>query len=233
MSPASQTWVRAVLFGCAVILALQALWLIAPEISRVGRSAPAQTVAAAELPVRRDAAAQRAAWLGFVRGDLWSELVLNYSALVFNPAPEGAQSPTGEALQHARSDAERALRHSPHNSRVWLLLAALELRTHPAGNENRAAAAVKMAYYTGPGELELVPLRLGVALQPELLGDDEIQQLARQEIQTIVSRKPDLKSAVLAAYQRAGAPARKFIEDVASGQDPNFLRAVPSEAWFR
>src|SRR5262245_32215188 len=127
MSAATQTRVRAAFFGCAVILALQALWLTVPEISRVKPLAPSRQAAGADFSAAREAAARRAAQWGFVRGDLWSEIALSYGDLVSTPEPMDAQSPAGEALQRARGIAERALKQSPHDSRVWLFLAALEL----------------------------------------------------------------------------------------------------------
>jgi hypothetical protein len=90
-----------------------------------------------------------------------------------------------------------------------------------------------MAYYTGPNEVELVPVRLTVAVQPGVLADDEIQHLVRQEIQTILSHKPELRPAIVAAYQQATPPARRLIEDAAAGQDQEFLRSARPETWTR
>src|SRR4051812_29662428 len=117
---ATQTCVRAAFFACAVILGAQALWLTVPEIFRVRVLAPSKQGISAEFSARRKVAAQRAARLGLVRGDLWSELALSYSDLVSDPDLKGAQPAASEALQEARRSAERALRYSPHNSRVWL-----------------------------------------------------------------------------------------------------------------
>jgi hypothetical protein len=140
-------------------------------------------------------------------------------------------------LQQAHAAAERALRLSPHEAKVWLLLAAVESRIRgldPAHQpEGRASAALKMAYYTGQNELELAPARLMVAAQPGVLADEELRQLVRDELRTILTRKTELKPAIVAAYREGSSAVKALIEEVVSTQDPYLLKWTRSEAGVR
>jgi len=91
-----------------------------------------------------------------------------------------------------------------------------------------------MAYYTGPNELDLAPLRLAVAVQPGILADEELQRMVSQDIRALLSGNPDLKRAIVAAYQQATPWAKKLIEDVvASSQDPELLASAKARTWVR
>jgi hypothetical protein len=90
-----------------------------------------------------------------------------------------------------------------------------------------------MAYYTGQNELELAPARLMVAAQPGVLADEELRQLVRDELRTILTRKTELKPAIVAAYREGSSAVKALIEEVVSTQDPYLLKWTRSEAGVR
>jgi len=232
MSPESQISFRLAVVACSLFLGVQAAWLILPEIYRPRQVSWSENPAGAEN-ARQRGAAKRAAALGIMRGDLWAALALTYRNIV---APNGMRQPaTGDELQEARSIARRALTMSPHDARVWLLLAGIEARTEEGTRRpnDRAAAALKMAYYTGQNDLELAPVRLMVAVRPGVLADREVQQLVRDELSAIISSRAEIKSAVVAAYRQATPQAKSLIEEVVSVQDPDLLKSARSDAGMR
>jgi hypothetical protein len=213
-----------------------AAWLILPELYRPPDLNWSQPSAAGE-PLLQRAAAKRAARLGIIRGDLWAQFALTYRR-VTGVSDGGPMQPASyPELQQAHAAAERALRLSPHEAKVWLLLAAVESRIRgldPAHQpEGRASAALKMAYYTGQNELELAPARLMVAAQPGVLADEELRQLVRDELRTILTRKTELKPAIVAAYREGSSAVKALIEEVVSTQDPYLLKWTRSEAGVR
>ena len=211
---------RIALIGCAALFGLQATWLIVPELSRP--TAAGDPFVPAESEDRR-AAAERAARFAVIRGDLWAELALTYSGLVWSDGRSISRRPTRQSVEEARAIAAHALRHSPHDARVWLLLAALNNLTEDT--DRHTAAALKMSYYTGPNEIKLTPLRLLVS---ENAGPH------RNELGSIISRKPELKPAIVAAYREATPAARRLIEEEAvSHRDEQLLAMIRSGAGTR
>jgi hypothetical protein len=211
MNAAMHAWFRTGIIGCTVLLALQSLWCVLPEIVRPPLPADSSANAADELVDKRIVAAGWAARFGALRGDLWADVALISSGLDWANGRRNLRPPTGRSLVKARMAAVFALRHSPHDARVWLALAALSNLT--MAFHHQVVPAVKMSYYTGPNEAKLIPLRLLVAVQPGVLVDDEeLQQLFRHELRTILGRRSELRSAIVAAYREAGPTARQLIE---------------------
>ena len=220
---------RIAIIGCAALFGLQATWLIVPEMSRPTAAGDPSVPAESE---DRRAAAERAARFAVIRGDLWAELALTYSGLVWSDGRSISRRPTRQSVEEARAIAAHALSHSPHDARVWLLLAALNNLTEDT--DRHTAAALKMSYYTGPNEIKLIPLRLLVAVRPGVLADEELQDLFRYELGSIISRKPELKPAIVAAYREATPAARRLIEEEAvSHRDEQLLAMIRSGAGAR
>jgi hypothetical protein len=130
------------------------------------------------------------------------------------------------SLELARAAAERALIFSPHDARSWLVLASIDARFDRASR--RAAAALKMSYYTGANDSELMPLRLLVSVRSEALDDTELQQLFQREIRTIIRYKSQLKSAIIAAYKDALPQGKRVIETTLEETDPALLKLLSS-----
>lgn len=220
--PAMHAWFRAAIIGCGVFLALLTLWLTIPEIARrvaVARSGDPRAVTST------GSGAEWAARLGVVRGDLWAEFALTYNELVWSNGNNAARAQTRDALEQARAVATNALTHSPHNTRLWLLLASLNSLIDQGAD--RAIAALRMSYYTGPNESEIIPRRLLVAVRPGVLADEELQQLFRTELRVIITRKRELKQAIVAAYREASQAAKELIEqEILAYRDQELLAAI-------
>jgi hypothetical protein len=127
------------------------------------------------------------------------------------------------ALGAAREVAERAAKLAPHDSRMWLLIAAIDARIDRI--EHRPEAPLKMSYYTGPNDVALMALRLRIATRSDAIADPDLQVLVSGEIRAILKNK-DLKPAIIMAYQDALAPGRRFIEEVLANLDPELLTVV-------
>ena len=75
------------------------------------------------------------------------------------------------------------------------------------GSVKNPAAALRMSYYTGANEVELIPLRLHLAVNSQALAEKDFQELVRHDIRTIVTRKPELKPAILTLFGMHCRPA--------------------------
>ena len=91
------------------------------------------------------------------------------------------------AFEQTRALTEKAIAYAPHDSRLWLLLAANYFRFDWL-NE-KASASLRMSYYTGSNTISVVPERLLLAIQSRALQDDDFQELVRHDIQIAVARK--------------------------------------------
>jgi hypothetical protein len=213
----SQDRFRQLMLGFALLLGLQGLWIVIPESFSSGAAQlPGDETAATQMTLRRPKA-RWAASLGIVRGDLWADVALTYSELIWSTNPDVNQ-------QRARSVIERALTYSPHRSDLWLLFALLSYRFD--WNQSQLSSALKMSYYTGANEPDLVSLRIFAAVSSPSLDDIELQEMLRHDIRIIITRRPDLKPTIIAAYKSASMANKKFIEMVISEVDPQFLAAI-------
>jgi hypothetical protein len=213
---------RKVLIAFAVTLAIAGTWTLISELARAPRIGfPIDQNYQAAADQRWKAAL--AARVGMVRGDLWAELFFSFanSILIRGDPNFGAIETLNEGLPAGR----RALMYAPFRSDVWLLLAEMakdyELQTP---NE---ATALTMSYYTAPYNPALTPLRLSVATRANAVRDPTLKQLVEQDLQMILTSKPHLRPAVLAAYATASAEGKRLIESAVEQMDPSFL------AWLK
>jgi hypothetical protein len=167
------------------------------------------------------ASAASAASLGIIRGDLWADSALTYLNLFWGNGKDPDEQ-SDALVNEGYKAAERALTFAPHESSAWLVLAGIELRPGWI-NQGPAAAALRMSYYTGGNQAELIPLRLHLAIHSDALKDADFQDLVRHDIQLIVSRRADLKDAIVTAYAEATPSAQQFIEDTLKNLDPELL----------
>jgi len=205
-------WFRASVFILAIVLVVQSAWLLGAEFFHSTLPYFQQYRAEGKQAAADRSTAVLAASIGWLRGELWADAAI---ALASGPASN---------IAGARTFAERAARLSPHDSRVWLLLAALDSRLrqpiHKISNE------LKMSYYTGPNELALTPLRLRIATGSTVISDADLKSLVAQEIRTIILQHQDKKSSILAAYRGASPEGKKFIEATVGDLDKNLLAAL-------
>jgi hypothetical protein len=198
----------------AALLGLQSVWLLLADLSRpeLDRLPTDAQSAAAAAAGRNDAT--WAAWIGGIRGDLWAEAAFTFSDLLWaEPTPDRT-----ELAGAARLRLVNTLRYAPHQSGAWLLMAGLSARFQWA--DARPAEALKMSYYTAPSDLNLLPLRLLVAVRSGALGDADVQQLARRDLRLLVMRQQG--AVVREAYEQATPEGRSFIEQVVKDIDPTY-----------
>jgi hypothetical protein len=158
-----------------------------------------------------------------VRGDLWAQDALTYGE--FRGPGQATRKDDVRSAEEARAAAERALLFAPHDARIWLALANI-YSTFDRLNA-KASAAARMSFYTGPNEVQLIPARLQLALSSPAISEKDFQQLVAHDLRTIVSRKPDLKPAILDAYQYASPEGQQFVRDTLKDLDQNLLSSLP------
>jgi hypothetical protein len=224
LSPPTGLALRRVTLFFAALLGVQSLWLLLAELTRPGIDRLPTDVASAAVAAKQRGMAALAASFGIIRGDLWADSAFTYADLLWGDY--GSSAGLTEALEHARTSLQRALKDGPHQSSAWLLLAGLASR-HPSLNFD-AAQALKTSYYTGPSEQDLMVLRLRVAAQSDFLNDTEIREFVVRDLRLLLARHQ--KSAIDEAY-KAGSPVGKaFIKQALSQIDPSAIPEAPRAA---
>ena len=127
-----------------------------------------------------------------------------------------------ESLRRARISLDHSLHEAPHRSSAWLLLAGLASRF--ASLNLDASEPLKMSYYTGPSDQDLVPLRLSVAMQSGMFADVEMRYLVSRDIRLLLARKQNVTLAEI--YNAASLNGKSFIRDT----DPSIVDAIRSGA---
>lgn len=118
-----------------------------------------------------------------------------------------------------------SLHYSPMRSDLWLMLAAMskeyQLTTYDV------VALLKLSYYTAPNDLDLLPLRLSVALGTSAaIREPELRELIKRDVKIAVTNRPALKPAVAAAYRSASVDGRTFADSLLSELDPSYLQSM-------
>jgi hypothetical protein len=216
MNQPSHRVFRAVTMLFAVVLGAQCVWLLFAESARPGIYRLPTDAAAAGSARNKRINAGWAAMIGAIRGDLWAESAFTYGHLMWGEAGGGA------IVAQARSSLDHALADAPHQSGAWLLLAGLALRYRLPGIDTKEA--VKMSYYTGPSELDLMPLRLRIVAHSDAFSDVELRDSISREVRFLITHQQ--KSAVLAAYNAASSGGRQFIEQTIREIDPSAVESL-------
>lgn len=216
--PPSAVRPRGALVLLALVLVAQATWILSAEVYELGGH---RLIQGATTNDATHDGIRRAASFAAVRGDLWIKSAREQIARrEANPATK-----SGFDTAPVREDLERALRYAPHRSDAWLMLALLAERDKLAGYD--IGALLKMSYYTAPNDTALLPLRLGSALRAETKAlDPELQDMIRRDISLVVTRQPELRPALVAAYRSASPPQRSIAERLISEVDPDYLRSI-------
>lgn len=195
------TWFRYLLGGLALALAALALPMTAAEslFMAAGRGASPAT------------ALRIAAGLGWLRGDLWGA----YAAAEAQQA-EAAPTATEREFRPATT---RALAIAPYQPTLWLAVAKREQRAPTAAGAFNAA--LKMAYYTAPGDETAVAIRVAMALSPAAAPDEELDELARGDLRALIARG---RIAELSAiYRSVVVGGRPFIENAVRAMRPDLV----------
>jgi hypothetical protein len=202
----------------AILLGLQCIWLLLAEFYRPGVNLPTDAAAAATAAKQRNDAT-RAAAVGAVHGDPWAESAFTFADLLWGNAGDNPEP--SRVFQEALARLDHAIDDAPHQSGAWLLLAGLATR-HPMPNLD-PVEALKMSYYTGASEQELMPLRLRIALQSKAFDDPEMQRFVGQDLRLALARQQ--RSTVIEAYSAASPAGKSFTEHIVREIDPELLRA--------
>jgi hypothetical protein len=210
----------------AMLLGIQCIWLLLAEFSRPAIYRLPTDAADADAARNKRSSAGWAATFGAIRGELWAESAFTYADLMWSDAENGAN------LTRARSSLDRALTAAPHQSSIWLLLAGLASRYQLPRIDVKES--VRMSYYTGPSELELMPLRLWIAVHSNGFDDIELRDSISREVRLLFTHQQ--KSAIVAAYNAAPSVGRQFIEQTIREIDPSAaesLRASAQRSYFQ
>lgn len=130
---------------------------------------------------------------------------------------------TDETAQNA---VRSALKVGPHDSRMWLILALLQTRSHLG--DSLIAESLKMSYLTGPNRAELIPIRLDTVTLNQSLNDADLKELARSDVRIILTQFPDQRLALVNDYVRASSVGKAFLEESARVFDPKFADSLLS-----
>jgi len=213
MPPTTRLEFRIVVLLFGALLGLQFVWLVSSELSRTSIvQLPGNATAAAAAAKERDRAALAAA-IGLIRGELWAQSAFTYADLFFSQIDD---PDVARELGHAQDSLSRALNDEPSQSAVWLLRAALGQRYPNLGFN--VSEAIKMSFYTGPSEQELIPLRLRLAVSSGTMGDAEIFPLVRRDLRLLLALKQ--QAVIMKAYEAASPTQKRFIERTLSEVDP-------------
>ena len=215
---------RGIVLVFSFVLGCQATWILTAELSRPSSFGFPRTAQAAAAAFTNRNAAARAASFGLFRGDLLAEYAITYLNLIWRDEPNTESAQASKTVLQAREVVDHALALSPHDARIWLVLAGIDTRFNSLNQ--KPATALQMSYYTGTNETELIPLRLILAVNSHALGNEDFQQLVRHDISIIVTRKPKLEPAILAAYRDAPPLGRQFLEDTLRQIDPAMLEKL-------
>jgi hypothetical protein len=83
-----------------------------------------------------------------------------------------------------------------------------------------------MSYLTSPADANLIPARLAILSTSTALADVELKNLARADIRLILTRRPDLKAAIIGAYRHGSADDKAYLAEVVRSLDPGFAASL-------
>jgi hypothetical protein len=210
----------------AVLLALAAAWLLGAEAARSTALAQLLSREGVTPPASQRMNSCLAARVAVARGDLWTECADAYD--VPSAAEDSGTKGSSEgSAEMAREASERAAAWAPFQSKVWLRLASAEARLDRLSR--RAVEALRLSFYTGPNEVELIPRRLFVSVQPDMLADPDIERLVRHDIRVALTHAPNIKPAVLAAYRQASPQGKRLLVEAVAEVDAEFVRELQSD----
>ncbi|OAF15464.1 hypothetical protein AYJ54_39490 [Bradyrhizobium centrolobii] len=197
-------------------------------------SALAETTALERAAFPSDATRISSPWAGDVPSFLaalspfGSELKNNHTLIAALQAIEfGRKRPvTVQSPQHADAlgRVKQTLSTSPYSPELWLALVLLQAQRDP--HDPVVFEALKMGYLTAPTDARLMPVRLDIAGRFDALADPDIKDLVRSDVRLIMTRRPELKPAIVSAYRRASDLGKAFLQDVVQSIDPTFAPAL-------
>ena len=159
-----------------------------------------------------------------LRGDLLADLAMARAASALDTGDEAATPQWLAARERTLRYARQSLSLAPHASSVWLLLGMLQSL---GPNQDSVAEVLKMSYLTSRADVNLIPARLALVAASTAIADAELKSLASGDIRLILTRRPDLKPALVSAYRRGSADGKAYISEVVQAIDPGFAASLP------
>lgn len=141
----------------------------------------------------------------------------------------GQQRPaTVRSTEHADilGRVRQTLSVSPYNPELWMALSLLQAQRDP--HDPVVVEALKMAYFIAPNDARLMPVRIDLAARFDALAIPDVKDLVGNDVQLIMTRRPELKSAIVSAYRRASVLGKTFLEHAVESIDPSFLATLRS-----
>ena len=157
-----------------------------------------------------------------LRGDLLADVAMARAAPALNSAKIQPSPEIVATRESALTYARQSLSLAPHSSEMWLLVAMLQNQ----GQARDSLEALKMSYLTAPADVNLIPARLATVSASTTISDAELKNLARGDIRLILTRRPDLKPAIINAYRRGSADGKAYIDEVVRLLDPGFAASL-------
>lgn len=215
--------IRIVLVVLGLVVGINALASAAVELSWPAR--PRFPADPAKIVPSSDAAAP--GWLEMVspfRSDLESNSALIAALQTLQSAGERPAADTASRNAEAQARLRQTLSVAPYHADIWLALALLQAQKNP--RDPATVEALKMAYFTAPNTEQLMPVRLDTATSFEALADPDLRELVRGDVRLMVTRGPERRPAVTAAYRRASARGKAFLEEAVQSINPALLPAL-------
>lgn len=203
--------------GFALVLGLLAVWILAAEMARPSHIYISTNSIHTQATAQQNSSAATAAWLGWLRGDLWTDYAVTANAGSIGATNANALS---HADNHANGIAEIAARLAPSDARSWFLLA---MNAQATLNNPKALALLKMSYYISPYSELIFPLRIQVATRFPSIADEELRSFVEYEIDVAIRHTPHLKRYIAPAYRSASPAGRRFLDSTLAKLDPGYL----------
>jgi hypothetical protein len=155
------------------------------------------------------------------RSDLEGSYALSVALHALQSRKEKPATRMAEENVRAEATVKQALSIVPYDSELWLALALLQAQRDP--RNPMVAEALKMSYFVAPNDPQLMPVRLDTATLFDALSDPDLKELVLGDLRLMLTRKTDLRTAVVSAYRRASSLGKKFLEESVQSIDPAFV----------
>lgn len=211
---------RIVLVSLALITGSYALASSFAELSALERPAFPSDPA----KINSSVAGEPPEWLQLAspfRSDLESNHALIDALRTVQSGNERPTVGTTDRNDRARTRVKSALSVAPYGPELWLILAVLQAQHDP--HDPTFSEALKISYFVAPNDVHLMPVRLDTATLFNALTDPDLKELARGDVRLMVTRRPELRAAVISAYKRASSVGKAFLEEAVRSIDPSFL----------
>jgi hypothetical protein len=161
-------------------------------------------------------------WLAVLapfRSDLEASYALAAALQAIQSGKKNAPGASIEVLR-AQERVRQLLTIAPYNPELWLALALLQAQRDP--RDPLLSEALKMTYFTAPNDTQLMPVRLDTATSFDALADPDVRDLVRGDVRLMLTRTPELGTAVVSAYRRASNLGRIFLQEAVQSINPSF-----------